>query len=396
MKHVGITFFMMALMLTSFAQKPSLSRAYNYYYDRDFVKAKEAIDLCFDDEKLQNKATTWIYKANIYHLLANQEYGERQKNEAYQIRFPNSPLEAFDAYIKAKELNKNVMATDMMSPDEGLPQLYTLLFIYGVDEIIAERYESASNILEKGIASYEMKTPPPYSLHGEIYYYYAYTLEMKGDLEKARVNYEKAIKDSSNNVNVYLRLIENYKNENQPGKILEIIQMGKNIMPGNPDLIVAEADYYFRNNDKATGNRILSSLPVESFNDINTIVNIANLYILDSNYLEAEKLLRKSYRLNPDNFVILYNLGVCCYYISQDYFLTANELDVKGRKADAQPLKEKSDTYLLEARDFFEKALNFQPEDLSVLNILKAIYARLDSPKYDEIIKKIENIKATE
>lgn len=88
MKHVGITFVMMALIITSFAQKPSLSRAYNYYYDRDFVKAKEAIDLCFDDEKLQNKATTWIYKANIYHLLANQEYGERQKTRLIKFAFP--------------------------------------------------------------------------------------------------------------------------------------------------------------------------------------------------------------------------------------------------------------------------------------------------------------------
>ena len=34
----------------SFAQKVSPSRAYNLYYDKDFVKAKECIDACINDE----------------------------------------------------------------------------------------------------------------------------------------------------------------------------------------------------------------------------------------------------------------------------------------------------------------------------------------------------------
>ena len=94
------------LIVTSlFAQKPSLTKAYNCFYDKDFDKAKEQIDLCTADEKLAAKAQTWLYKGNIEFLLANREYSEKQKNESYQIRYPNAPEEAFDAFEKALSIN---------------------------------------------------------------------------------------------------------------------------------------------------------------------------------------------------------------------------------------------------------------------------------------------------
>jgi len=143
MKQLKITLILLTVLLSVDAQKPSLSRAYNFYYDQNYVKAKEIIDLCIKDEKLSLKATTWLYKANIDYYLASNEYSERQKDDNYNIRFPQTPVEAYDAFKKAKELNKNVVATGMLSPDNALPQLYTLLFINGVDELIAQKYVEA-------------------------------------------------------------------------------------------------------------------------------------------------------------------------------------------------------------------------------------------------------------
>ena len=71
------------LILTALiAQKPSLTKAYNFFYDKDYDKAKVQIDLCTADEKLSTKAQTWLYKGNIEFLLANREYSEKQKNES--------------------------------------------------------------------------------------------------------------------------------------------------------------------------------------------------------------------------------------------------------------------------------------------------------------------------
>ena len=93
------------LLMGLSAQKPSLTRAYNCFYDKDYDKAKEQIDLCTSDEKLSEKAQTWLYKGNIEFLLANREYSEKQKNENYQIRYSDAPNDAFDAFEKAVSIN---------------------------------------------------------------------------------------------------------------------------------------------------------------------------------------------------------------------------------------------------------------------------------------------------
>lgn len=372
------------------AQKASLTKAYNFFYDKDFVKAKETIDLCTQDEKLAQKAQTWLYKANIYFYLANDEYDAKRDNQAYQPLFPDAAEEAFDAFTKAKEMNKNVEGFEMLSPNEGLPKLYALLLVHGVDELIDGKYEIAKRILEKAIISYELVKPPQFPLNGELYYYYAYALEMLSENEKATTYYNKAITDGSTNGNVYLRLIENYKKENNTAKIKEILNAGKKALPNNPTLYVSEIDYCYFIGDKETAHQLMEKLPASVFENADLLVNVANFYILDTNYTKAYDLLKKANQMTPNNFVIFYNLGVCAYYLSEDNFKKANDLDVKGDKSNAMIYKTKSENFLLEAQNCFERVHQTEPKDINVMYTLRSIYARLQSPKYEEIDAKIK------
>ena len=353
-KRILLLPLLLVAVLICQAQKPSLNKAYNLFYERDFEKAKAAIDLCTADDKLSQKANTWLYAGNIAFYLGNQEYEKRQQEEGYKVKYPATPVEAYDAFQKAKSLNKFVEATDMLSPDEALPKLYPLLLIYGVDELLAQRYVQGNSILAKAVESYEMQTPPEYPLEGELYYYYAYSFEMLHNTKQAVQYYEKALADHSNNVNVYLRLIENSK-EN-PERHRQLIAEAKQKFPGNAELSVLEA----------------------------------NRHIADTNYVEAEKLLRTAYARESGNYVVIYNLAVCCYYISQNKFAEANQFAVAGNKEQSAIVKEESDRYLDDAERYFEKALQMDSKDLTVMNILKNIYAKKQSPKYDEIVKKIE------
>jgi addiction module HigA family antidote len=379
-----------AFSLSLSAQKASLTKAYNLFYDKDFVKAKEAIDLCTEDEKLAQKAQTWLYKANIYFYLANEEYDAKRDNPAYQALFLNAAEDAFDAFVKAKEMNKNVEGFEMLSPNEGIPKIYALLLVHGVDELIAGNFEVAKRILGKAIVSYEFTNPPQFPLNGELYYYYAYTLEMLNDHENAASYYNRAIFDGSNNVNVYLRLIENYKKERNFAIIKEIIDAGKKALPDNPALFVAEIDHYYHIEEKETAHQLMEKLPTSVFENADLLVNIANFYILDNNYPKAYDLLKKANQITPNNFVIFYNLGVCAYYLSEENFQQANDLEIKGDKSNAMIYKTKSENYLLEAQTFFERVHQTEPKDLNVMLTLRSIYARLQSPKYEEMEAKIK------
>jgi len=379
--------------ISIYAQKANPNKAYNHFFDKDFEKAKEVIDACLLDEKFSQKAQTWLYKANIYLNLANQEYEIKRENSAYKTLFSDAAEQAFDAFVKAKELNKNVEAFEMLPPNEGIPKLYALLLVYGVDELIAVNYDAAKRILEKAVFSYEMVIPPQFSLNGELYYYYAYTLEMLNDIDNAVKYYNKAILDGSNNLNVYLRLIENYKKEKNQAKIKEILDAGKKSLPGNPALYIIEIDYNYYIGDKTSAHQLMENIPAAVFENPDLLVNVANFYILDTNYTKAYQILTEANQMMPKNFVIYYNLGVCTYYLAEEHSQKANALEVKGDKNNAMTYKTKAENFLLEAENHFEYVHKIEPQDMNVMQTLRSIYARLQSPKYDEMDAKI---KATE
>lgn len=391
MKRFTILIFLFLCAGHLVAQKPSLNKAYNLYYEKDFVKAKEMIDLCTQDPKLQTRAQTWLYKGNIDFYLANQEYGEKQQNSDYRLQFPNTPSESFDAFQKALEINRNVESYEMLTPEEGLSKLYALLLIEGVDQLIAESYGTAKKTLEKAIYSYEMKTPE-HPLQGEIYYYYAYALEMLNQPGEAGTYYEKAIQDGSVNPSVYIRLIEQYKNEGNSAKVIEFINKAKTAIPGNPTVMVAEVDYYW-DTDPAKGEQLLSQLPASVYTNPDALVNMANLYIKKEDYIKAEDLLKKANRINPGNFVIVYNLGYCYLKLYDQKFMEANNLAIAGNKEEAAQATRQSEVYLDNAEAFFEQALTFGTDELNIMEQLKEIYARKKSPKYEEMIEKINNRK---
>ena len=376
------------------AQKPSLNKAYNHYYDKNFVKAKEAIDLCVQDEKLATKAQTWLYKGNIYYFLANDEYGAKQKDSTYQIVYPDAPVDAFDAFAKAKEINANAEAMDMLTAKEALPQLYPLLLVRGVDQLIAKDYANAKTTLEKSIASYEMGTPQ-YPMNGEIYYYYAYALEMLNQKDEVRSYYEKAVKDGSTNPYVYIRLIESYKAEDNPAMAKNVLDNAKTKLPSNTGVALAEVDYYYWVKDSTKARALLNAIPSYSITNPDELVNLSNCYIKEKRYEDAIQLLERANRLSSGNFVVLYNLGVCEYSLSEQLFNQYNKLAVfNPDDANAVQYKHSSDEHLTKAAGYFEQARQIEPEDMNLLNTLRAIYARQQSSKYDEIDAIINRINS--
>lgn len=394
MKHLRLlTFLFLCPFVMLQAQKASLNNAYNLFYEKDFVKAKEAIDLCVQNEKMATKAQTWLYKGNIYFYLANQEYMAKQNDKSAVVQFPDAPIEAYDAFVKAKELNKNIEGYEMLSPDDALSKIYSLLLVRGVDQLIANDFNTGKATLEKAIASYEMKTPPEWPLNGELYYYYAVALENLEQKDQAVAYYEKAVRDGSTNPNVFISLIESYKKSNDRQKVKGLLDNALAKNPNDPNLLVANVDYYYWVDDTVQARQLLNNLPSSVYANADATVNVANFYIREKNYAEAEKLLRKAYRLNPQSYVVVYNLGVCTYYLFNENDIQANDLKVAGSNSQAAVYQVKADNYLDEAQKFFEEALQFEPNDLNVLNAIKQIYARKKSPKYDDVVKRINELE---
>ena len=393
MKRILLLTVNLLLLVSLFAQKPSLTKAYNCFYDKDYDKAKAQIDLCTADEKLSEKAQTWLYKGNIEFLLANREYSEKQKDEHYQIRYPDAPIAAYDAFEKSLSINPKTEALDMMSAKDGLKQLYPYLLVRGVDQLIEKDYAGAKATLWRGIQSYEMDVPQ-YPMKGDLYYYYAYALESLGETADLAKYYKKALDDGSQNAYVYAKLIEHYKSVNDRDNIEKTLAMAKETTPNDVSVKMMEIDYNYWKGDSATAAQLLNQISLQSLRSADEMVNVANFYIKEKRYEEAEQLLKRANLLSPNNFVILYNLGVCTYSLSESYFNQQNTLSIQqGDQAAIYAAKKLSDQYLYESAEYFEQARLQQPDDINLLNTLRAIYVRQQSPKADEIdalIKQLE------
>ena len=393
MKRILLLFVNVLILTSLFAQKPSLTKAYNCFYDKEYDKAKEQIDLCAADEKLSAKAQTWLYKGNIEFLLANREYSEKQKNESYQIKYPNAPVEAFDAFEKALSINPKVEALDMMNAQDALAQLYPYLLVRGVDQLIANDFAGAKATLSKGIKSYEMGTPQ-YPMNGDLYYYYAYARESLGETAEATKYYQKALEDGSQNPYVFAKLIDHYKTTNDRANIEKTLALAKEKNPDDMSVRLLEIDYAYWKGDSVQAAKLLDQINPQSLKTVDEMVNVANFYIKEKRYEAAERLLASANAMSPNNFVILYNLGVCTYSFSEVYFNRQNQLAIQqGTKSEIDAAKSMSEQYLQEAANYFEQARKLQPNDVNLLNTLRAIYVRQQSPKADEIdalIKQLE------
>jgi tetratricopeptide (TPR) repeat protein len=218
-------------------------------------------------------------------------------------------------------------------------------------------------------------------------------LENLNQPDQSVVYYEKAVKDGSTNPNVLVRLIEQYKQSGDKAKVKSMLDQALAKNPEDANVLVAQVDYYYWIDDSVKARQLLQNLPASVYNNADATVNIANFYIKEKNYIEAEKLLRKAYRLNPNSYVVVFNLGVCTYYLFNENDMKANELKVAGANSEAAVHQAKANNYLDDAERFFEEAKRYDANDLNVLTALKQIYARKKSPKYDDIVKKINELE---
>ena len=189
-------------------------------------------------------------------------------------------------------------------------------------------------------------------------------------------------------------MMETYKSEDNPAMARKILEQAKSKIPGDVNVLMAEIDYLYWTGDSVKARNILRNVNSANFNSADEYVNLSNFYIKEKEYEQAVTLLEKANRLSSNNFVVLYNLGVCHYSLSEKLFNQYNQLAVsQSNNSTAQEYKRQSDAHLTESARYFEEARKLEPRDLNLLNTLKAIYARQQSPKYDEIDKLIHELE---
>ena len=83
----------------SFGQNAEVVNAFNYQKNKEYAKAKIAIDKAALNEETAIKPKTWYYRGNIY-----MDIMESQDTLIYRLD-PDALLKTYEAYTKALELD---------------------------------------------------------------------------------------------------------------------------------------------------------------------------------------------------------------------------------------------------------------------------------------------------
>ena len=400
MKKVVLVIITICLSVSSiYSQKAKVQTAWNFYKDpyNQYDKAKEAIDEAVVNEQTATMAKTWYYKGLIYTEL----YG----SEKYKSLCNNCLFVAYEAFSKAIQLDpQNEWIDDINSI--RIPFIIKAIFDEGVKSYQAKDYKSALNSFEKVMVMSPSDTA--------VVLNSAYSAERAGEKEKAIKYYEQLVSYKFDDTNIYLSLADIYKTNKQSEKALATIRAGRNISPGNLELMLTEINILLaegRSKDAVGAmDEAISKDPTNTSlylalgstydnlahpSDSTIKATIKPEQVADYTS-KAESTYKNGLKVEPNDFNLNYFLGAMYFNQAVDMFGKANSLK---SNADYEKAKIKFDSKFKDSEPYFEKALetnpNKTPEDKetykSTLVSLKQLYLRTGEndkfKKVDDLLK---------
>lgn len=393
LKHLFIILLMM-ISGSIFAQKSSVSAAWNHFKYDELDQAKLFIDQAATNPTSADMAKTWYYRGMIYQTIYQHKVFGNLDSDPLAV--------AFDAYKKCLLLDsKNEYSAEINT------KIRAVAFNSGVEEYRNKEYLKALDAFEFIINRHKEDTL--------AYLYAAYSADYSLKSEKAvsyykrliELNYQESNPEKSN---IYNELALVYKSQlHDTTAALEILNQGRIIYPQATNLLREEANLYILTGRYMESVSRLEEAIKKSPNEASLHVSLAGILEalatsgeanektgLDKNAKEkliknAEEHYKNAIQLDPTIFEANYNLGALYFNQGADLMSAANNMK---SDSDYQLTKKKAEDRFKVALPYLEKAQQIAPVDEGVLTSLKQIYIRLgDTEKYNRVKAQLDVLK---
>jgi len=427
-----------AAVSTAFAQGTKVASAYQYLRDEQPEKAKVEIDAAVKYDGTKDEARTWFYRGNTYlqlyfgahrldylkkgmsseemklvlgDPLSVRRYKKLPKGEKYSYMYElvvylsndsidhwdypmeqtfkdldNGKLldESYNSYVKALELDPQYRKPELSpgSPQDGIKTIGKLYSSAGSKALGQDNYAVALENFEKAIPIYNSAHIKDLTI---VYYSAGFSAQLLGDTAKAIKYYQASIGPNLKKANIYVNLANLYLKTDQTDKALATAQKGLDVIPGNLDLLITEANIYMHNGASQKANELLNKAAEKDPNNYELQYAIGINYdkmTRDSSITEEMKIAsfnasvaayERALKIKPDYFNAAFNLGAMYYNSAANKLTSAGNLPMsETKKYDA--LKASAVEDFKKAIPVLENAHKIDPKDHSTMVMLRTAY----------------------
>ena len=403
MKKIIVSLFLILSVSAVFAQTKNVRKAKNLSLMEtpDFKGAREAIQTAFADPTTANLPETWHVAGMIGYKENEMYYKDLALGKTIDfVKKGEAIVESYNYFLKAHELDqvqvdkkgrpiKPKFSDDIISK---IKEYYTEkhnLFYYAAtlfDE--KKNYEGAIKAFELYMSIAELAFMKDQvtkdTTYYQVKYYTALSARNAGQYEKAIAIHEDMKDDNYETFYVYQLLYDEYVHINDTVNFVKTLKEGFDKMPQEPWFIQNLINYYLLNNfieeSKFYIGKAIELLPNEAvYHYVNAKIEEA-----EGNSAKARTSYDKTLELDPKYADAYAGIGALVIEEGQKI------LDDASNKSDREynAAKVKSKTVFKSALDYFLKASELNPEELSYKRNLRMLYYRLDMSKELEAIEK--------
>lgn len=378
MNNIKGLFIVLVLVSTaSVAQQNKVVSAWNYYKPEYEMldKAKSNIDDASVHEATMGKPKTWYYRGLIYQkIYKHPKYGNLDEMALEK---------AYESYKKALELDPDYEFKDEVN--QNISALSGDFFNRGLDEFNAKDFNRALNSFEWVL---KIRSNDINALQNS-----ALCAERLGKWDVAKTYYQKILKVDQKDPMLFLSLANIQKKEGDLPGAIKTIAEGRKIFPADNKLIISQLDLYLGSDQVKEASELIELAIASDPTNSNLHFAKGTLFDKMGNKDVAAQSYKKAIELNNSYFDANYNLGAMYFNQAAEMVNAANNLPPnKVKEYDAA--KAKYEAKFREAMPYLEKAHEINPKDVSTMESLKQLYARLGQlDKSAAMKKKIEETK---
>lgn len=354
-------------------------------------KAKKFMESCMASNP--DNASVWLMQANVNVQLYNYDLERMEKDPSVTPRYPNALEDAYAAFVKAVELDKNVTPmTGMLGAKEG-------------QQLLAGPFEEKAKAAEKkgktddalkyyGLAARCYELAQKKANAAVIYFDIAVVYSNMNDKENCVKMLEKSIATMPNlTPAAYVELYYNYEAQKDTVKCGEILAKAqKNFAEDEAkmaQLYSPMMSYYATVGDNEKLLAICDKAVATG--NLDMIADCATYLTNAKSYAKAEQVLTDALANNPKNFKLLHGMG---YRYAMEYY------DIMDRRQTAMNTRqweeatrlfqsEERKVAMQKAHEWCEKAYEVNPDDLANNRILREMKVQLNIPVPQELNDKI-------